>query len=150
MGGRGGKTMQLLGVLIGRKALQENIAAVTPCLAKVTKMQGGAMPAQGPRESLVALEAELQQRFLEACVASTQPMRDRYTYTARARHDGGRCATTGRGRPAIRRLVGTGRYHCEGGLRHVPAIAGPAHSQAPPVPHVGDAGNRSQHTRTAA
>jgi hypothetical protein len=143
------KTMQLLEVLVGRKALQDNIAKVTPCLMQVTKRREGAMPAEGPQESPAALEANLQhlwQRFPEAFVTSARPLQDRYTYTARARHDGGRSATTGRGRPAIRRLLGTGRYHSEGGLRHVPAIAGPAHSQAPPVPHSGDAGNRSQHT----
>jgi hypothetical protein len=141
--------MRLLRVLIGRKTLQENITKVTPCLTKVTKGQEGVKPAEGPQESLAALEAELQepqQRFLKGFEAGTQPAQDRYTHTARARHDGGRCATMGRSRPAIRRFVGTGRYHCEGGLRHVPVLAGPAHSQAPPVPYVGGAGNRSQHT----
>jgi hypothetical protein len=141
--------MRLIEVLIGHKALQENIAKVTLCLTKVTKVQEGAMPAMGPRESLAALEAELQElqrRFPEAFGTGAWPAQGRSTYTARARHDGGCSATTGRGRPAIRRLLGTGHYHCEGGLRHVPATAGPAHSQAPPVPHAGDAGNRSQHT----
>jgi hypothetical protein len=140
--------MRLTEGLIGRKTLQKNIAKVTPCLTKVTKVQEGAMPPEGPQELLAALEAGLQdlrRRFLEAFVTGTRPMQDRYTHTASARRGGGHSATTGRGRSAIRRSLGIGRFYFEGGLRHAPAIAGPAHPQAPPVPHAGDAGNRSQH-----
>jgi hypothetical protein len=43
----------------------------------------------------------------------------------------------------IHRFLGTGRHHLEGGLRHVPAIPGSPHSQAPPIPQAGCAGNRT-------
>jgi hypothetical protein len=110
------------------------------------------MPAERPQKLLAALEAGLQdlrQRFLAALVTSALPVQDRYTYAAKAGHDGGRSETTYRSRLAIRRLLGTGRYHLEGGLKHVPGITGSAHSQAPPIPHIGGDANRSRHTRIA-
>ena len=51
--------------------------------------------------------------------------------------------TTEQPQSTIHCLLGAGRHHLEGGLRHVPAIAGSAYSQAPPIPQVGRAGNRT-------
>jgi hypothetical protein len=85
--------------------------------------------------------------ILEALATSTLPAQDRYTYTANARPDGWHSETTYRGGQAVHYLLRVGRHHLEeGGLRHVPAIASSAHSQAPPIPQVGHAGDRRQHT----
>jgi hypothetical protein len=138
--------------LLRRQALKENIEQLKLRLTKVAKVREGAMPAERPQELLSASEAGLQdqrQRFLAALVTSALPVQGRYTYAANARHDGGRSETTYRSRLAIRRLLGTGRYHLEGGLKHVPGITGSAHSQAPPIPHIGGEGSRSRRTRTA-
>jgi hypothetical protein len=84
--------------------------------------------------------------ILEALVIDTLPAQDRSTYSAKVRPDGGHKETRYRGRPAIHCLLGAGRHHFEGGLRHVPAIAGSAHSQAPPISQVGHAGTRTPYT----
>jgi hypothetical protein len=89
---------------------------------------------------------DLQQGILAAWVISALPAQGAYTDAANARPDGGCHETTSRDRPAIHCLLETGRHYLEGGLRHVPAIAGSAHSQAPPIPLADDAGNRSQYT----
>jgi hypothetical protein len=43
-------------------------------------------------------------------------------------------------------FMGSKRDYLEGGLSHVPGIAGLAHSQAPPRPRASDTSNRSQYT----
>jgi hypothetical protein len=142
-------TMKMTEALIRHKALKENLEQLKLRLMKMAKVQEWDMPAERQQKWLAALEADLQdlrQRFLKALVAKALLMQGQCRYDAKACPDGGCSATTYSSRSAIRYLLGTGRHYFEGGLRHVPAIAGSAHSQAPPIPHMGDAGNRSQHT----
>jgi uncharacterized protein DUF6847 len=88
----------------------------------------------------------LWRRTLKASVTRVRPGQEHDTYPANACLDGPCSATTYSGRPAIHSLREAARYHFRGGLRHVPAVAGLVHSQAPPLPHRGDAANRSRHT----
>jgi hypothetical protein len=84
--------------------------------------------------------------ILEARVMNTLPAQERSTSSAKGRSDGGHRDTTYSGRPAVHDLRRAGRHDLEGGVRHVPAIVGPAHSQAPPIPQVGQAGTRTAPT----
>jgi hypothetical protein len=92
---------------------------------------------------------DLQHRIFETLVTRAQPVQDRYRDAGKARSDDRQSESMYRGRPTIHCFMRTGRDHYEGGLRHVPAIAGSARSQAPPVPQVGDTGSRNQYTCTA-
>jgi hypothetical protein len=110
--------MKLMEVLMRGKALKEDTAQLQFRLTKVAKAQGGATATEGPPALLAA---------------KTGP-------------DDVQSEIMYRGRTAIHGLRRTERDPLEGGLRHVPAIAGSPHSQAPPIPQVGDTGNRNQHT----
>jgi hypothetical protein len=58
----------------------------------------------------------------------------RNTRGAEVRPDGGCQETMYRSRSAIHCSLKAETYNLEGGLRYVPAVAGSAHSQAPPIP----------------
>jgi hypothetical protein len=88
----------------------------------------------------------LGRKTLEASVTRVRPGQEHDTYPANARLDGRRRAITYSGRPAMHSLREAAHHHFRGGLRHVPAVAGLVHSQAPPLPYRGDAVNRSRHT----
>jgi hypothetical protein len=80
------------------------------------------------------IHPDLRWRIFEALMARAQPVQDRYACGGQARTDGEHHRPMDCGGPAMRGFVRTGRYHREGGLRHVPGIAGSAASQAPPIP----------------
>jgi hypothetical protein len=86
------------------------------------------------------------QRILAVSMTSTLAVQARRMRASKARLDRGTRSAMYSGRTAIFSLLGAGYHHLEGGLRHVPALAGSAHSQAPPNPSAGEAGNRSYHT----
>jgi hypothetical protein len=69
----------------------------------------------------------------------------KFRLTKVAKAQGGNM-TPERPQSTIHRLLGAGRHRLEGGLRHVPAIPGSPHSQAPPIPQLGHAGNRTPQT----
>jgi hypothetical protein len=66
----------------------------------------------------------------------------KFRLTKVAKAQGGNM-TPERPQSTIHRFLGAKRHRLEGGHRHVPAIAGSAHSHAPPIPQVGHAGNRT-------
>jgi hypothetical protein len=109
--------MKLMQVWLRGKALKEDTAQLKFRLTKVAKARGGATATEGPQDGLAA----------------------------KARPDGVQREIMYRGRTAIHGLRKTERYRLEGGFRHVLAIAGSPHSQAPPIPQVGDTGKRNQH-----
>jgi hypothetical protein len=84
--------------------------------------------------------------ILAASMTSAPSVQAHRLYVSKARLNSGVSPTVYRGRTAIPDLPGAERHHFEGGLRHVPALAGSAHSQAPPTPSEDEAGNRSHHT----
>jgi hypothetical protein len=110
--------MKLMEALIRGKALKQDTKQLKFCLTKVPKAHGGATATEGPQDSLAA----------------------------KARPDGVQSEIMYRGRTAIYGLLRTERYPLKGGLRHVPAIAGSPHSQAPPISQVDDTANRNHHT----
>jgi hypothetical protein len=137
------RRQEVLAVLaVERQDLQALIAQSNRANLQATLPDG-----MTPMQAIAPCDHQDQRRgILAALVASALPAQDAHTYAANARPDGGRREIMHRDRPAIHCLLETGRHYLEGGSSHVPAIAGSARSQAPPIPLVGDAGNRSQYT----
>jgi hypothetical protein len=127
---RGGVTMNLAEVLIRCKTIEEHIGPLMLRPTKVVKTQ----PGDRPTERLAASRTSVA--LVQACSPCD----------AKVRFDGGVRSATDKGGLAIPCLEGAGRHHLEGGLRHVPAVAGLAHSQAPPISSMGEPGKRSSHT----